>query len=75
MTPEQILAIPPRVLTRAQREAYFADGYILLMGRKDPQGAIANWEKLIKDNPNFDQIDRVRQSHLDGGEFRFGSAV
>ena len=30
MTPEQILAIPPRVLTQAQREAYFNDGYILL---------------------------------------------
>lgn len=30
MTPEQILAIKPRVLSQAQREAYFADGYILL---------------------------------------------
>lgn len=30
MTPEQILAIPARVLTQAQREAYFSDGYILL---------------------------------------------
>lgn len=30
MTPEQILAIPPRVLTQAQREAYFTDGYVLL---------------------------------------------
>ena len=30
MTPEQILAIPPRVLTQSQREAYFADGYLLL---------------------------------------------
>jgi len=30
MTPEQVLAIPPRVLTQAQREAYFRDGYILL---------------------------------------------
>ena len=30
MTPEQILAIPPRVLTRAQRESYFSEGYILL---------------------------------------------
>ena len=30
MTPEQILAIPPRVLTQAQREAYFNNGYILL---------------------------------------------
>ena len=30
MTPEQILAIPPRVLTQAQREFYFQEGYILL---------------------------------------------
>ena len=30
MTPEQILAIPPRVLTQAQRESYFSEGYILL---------------------------------------------
>jgi ectoine hydroxylase-related dioxygenase (phytanoyl-CoA dioxygenase family) len=30
MTPEQILAIPPRVLTQAQRESYFSEGYVLL---------------------------------------------
>jgi ectoine hydroxylase len=30
MTPEQILKIPPRVLTQAQREFYFTEGYILL---------------------------------------------
>ena len=30
MTPEQILAVPPRVLTQAQREFYFSEGYILL---------------------------------------------
>ncbi len=30
MTPEQILAIAPRVLTQSQREGYFRDGYILL---------------------------------------------
>jgi hypothetical protein len=30
MTPEQILAIAPRVLTQRQREAYFEDGFILL---------------------------------------------
>jgi ectoine hydroxylase len=30
MTPEQILKIPPRVLTQAQREFYFNEGYILL---------------------------------------------
>jgi ectoine hydroxylase len=30
MTPEQILALPPRVLTQSQREFYFTEGYILL---------------------------------------------
>lgn len=30
MTPEQVLAIKPKVLTQKQREAYFADGYLLL---------------------------------------------
>lgn len=30
MTPDQILDIPPRILTQAQREFYFNEGYILL---------------------------------------------
>lgn len=30
MTPEQILAEPPRILSRRQRETYFADGYLML---------------------------------------------
>ena len=30
MTPEEILAIKPRVLTQKQRELYFENGYILL---------------------------------------------
>lgn len=30
MTPEQVLAVKPKVLTQKQREAYFADGYLLL---------------------------------------------
>jgi hypothetical protein len=30
MTPEQILEQAPRVLSQAQRESYFADGYLLL---------------------------------------------
>lgn len=30
MTPEQILSLPPRVLTQAQRERYFEDGHILV---------------------------------------------
>jgi len=30
MTPEHILANPPKVISQAQREAYFRDGYLLL---------------------------------------------
>jgi ectoine hydroxylase len=30
MTPEQVLAHPPRVLSQKQRESYFADGYLLV---------------------------------------------
>lgn len=30
MTPEQVLALPSRILTQAQRESYFENGYILL---------------------------------------------
>ena len=30
MTPEQVLALKPKILTQAQREAYFADGYLLV---------------------------------------------
>jgi ectoine hydroxylase len=30
MTPEQILQIPPKVLTQAQREFYFNEGYLCL---------------------------------------------
>jgi len=30
MTPEQVLSIPPRVLSQRQRERYFEDGFILL---------------------------------------------
>ena len=29
MTPQEILAIPPKVLTQGQREFYFAEGYLL----------------------------------------------
>lgn len=32
MTPEQVLSLPPRVLSQRQRERYFEDGFILLEG-------------------------------------------
>jgi ectoine hydroxylase len=37
MTPEEILSIAPKVLTQAQREHYFSDGYLLLEGVINPQ--------------------------------------
>ena len=40
MTPDRILAEPPRVLTQAQREGYFRDGY-LLVERLIPEDRIA----------------------------------
>ena len=30
MTPEEVLSLPPRVLTQKQREFYFENGYVLL---------------------------------------------
>lgn len=30
MTPEQVLDLPPRILSQSQREAYFRDGYLLV---------------------------------------------
>jgi ectoine hydroxylase-related dioxygenase (phytanoyl-CoA dioxygenase family) len=30
MTPEEVLSIEPKILTRKQRESYFADGYLLV---------------------------------------------
>lgn len=30
MTPEQVLSLPPKVLTQKQRESYFENGYLLL---------------------------------------------
>jgi len=42
-------------------EALFDYGYVLLQGKNDPSGAIRSWEKLVQDNPKFDQLDRVKQ--------------
>jgi cytochrome c-type biogenesis protein CcmH/NrfG len=42
-------------------EALFDYGYVLLMGKKDPAGAVQSWEKLVRTNPNFDQLDKVKQ--------------
>ena len=44
MTPEQILAIEPVVLTQEQREFYFREGYLLLPGVIDP-----DWLERLRD--------------------------
>ena len=53
MTPEQVLAHPPKVLTDAQREAYFRDGY-LLIERFVPDDSLATLrglsEQFIKES-------------------------
>ena len=64
MTPEQVLAIKPKVLTQAQRESYFNDGF-LLVERAISQDWIAKLRaatdelversrKVTKSDPVFD---------------------
>ena len=43
MTPEQVLSHPPRVLTQAQREFYFSEGYLLL-----PKILPAEWIERLR---------------------------
>ena len=55
MTPEQVLAIPPRVLTQAQREFYFSEGYILL------EAIIGDeWVKKLRDATD-EMVERSRK--------------
>ena len=51
MTPEQILAVPPLVLTQEQRESYFASGYLVVEALIS-----ADW---------IEKIRSVTQSYLD----------
>ena len=62
MTPEQILDIEPVVLTQAQREFYFREGYLLLPGVID-----AGWleqlreatQKLVERSRAVDKSDEI----------------
>lgn len=47
MTPDEILAIEPKVLTQAQREFYFQNGYLLLEGIID-----ADWLARLRATTN-----------------------
>jgi ectoine hydroxylase len=54
MTPEQVLATPPRILTQQQREFYFEHGYILL-----PRAIADDW--IVKLRAATDElIERSR---------------
>ena len=44
MTPEEILAIAPKIMTQSQREAYFKDGFVLLPGLIDSE-----WLSRLRD--------------------------
>src|SRR5262249_13437352 len=42
-------------------QTLFNLGVVLLDGKKDPQGAIDAWEKLVATNPDFPQLAIVKQ--------------
>ena len=62
MTPEQVLSYKPRVLTQAQREFYFSEGYLLLE-RIIPQEWVARLrgatEELIERSRKVTKPDAV----------------
>ncbi len=41
--------------------ALFNLGIVRWQGLKDPKGAVDAWEKLLKENPNYEQKDHVRE--------------
>lgn len=55
MTPEAILDVPPRVLTQAQREQYFEDGFLILPGIIPEE-----WINRLRDATS-ELIERSRQ--------------
>ena len=64
MTPEQVLALKPKVLTQAQRESYFNDGFVLVeraIGddwirklRAATDELVESSRKVTKSDPVFD---------------------
>jgi len=62
MTPEQVLAIPPRVLTQAQREFYLREGYLLLekiIGDEWLGKLRAATEELVERSRKVAQSDKI----------------
>ena len=63
MTPEQILAIAPQVLTQEQREFYFEQGYLLLEGVLTEQ-----WIKKLR-TATDEMVERSRAVNKSGKIF------
>lgn len=62
MTPEQVLAIPPRVLTQSQREFYFTEGYLLLEKVIDESWLAklrAATDEMVERSRSITQSDKV----------------
>jgi len=62
MTPEQVLAIPPRVLTQSQREFYFREGYILVekaIGDDWIRALRAATEELVERSRKVTKSDKI----------------
>src|SRR3989442_784512 len=62
MTPEQVLAIPPKVLTQAQRERYFSEGYLYVERAIDDdwiRKLRAATEELVERSSNVTQSDAI----------------
>lgn len=53
---QQALKVNP-----SHANALFNLGIVRWQGLKDPKGAIEAWEKLLKENPNYEQKDHVRE--------------
>jgi len=62
MTPEQVLAIPPRVLTQSQREFYLREGYLLLekiIGDEWLRKLRAATEEMVERSRKVTQSDKI----------------
>ena len=62
MTPEQVLAIPPKVLTQAQRERYFSEGYLYVERAIDDDWISklrAATEELVERSRKVTQSDAI----------------
>jgi ectoine hydroxylase-related dioxygenase (phytanoyl-CoA dioxygenase family) len=62
MTPEEILAIPPKILSQSDRESYFERGYLLVERVVEPEwldGLRAAVDRLIERSRGISESDAV----------------